>query len=202
MVNLLIARHGNTFDKGDTILRVGRGTDLPLSNSGREQAVLLGHFLKQEHPNITAVFTSTLKRTIETAEIALKQIPLNIDIIPTDIFDEIDYGPDEGKPETDVIARLGQTVLDNWDQHNIVPEGWNVNPESIQKNWQKFSNEIQKQCPNQTVLVVTSNGNARFAPSHQVKLSTGAISHLSLDQDQWTPQYTNRKPKSFLTQIA
>lgn len=42
---LIIVRHGNTFDKGDVVTRVGGRTDIPLSVSGRAQAEsLAGHF--------------------------------------------------------------------------------------------------------------------------------------------------------------
>jgi len=42
---LFIVRHGNTFDPGDTVTRVGARTDLPLSSSGRAQAdALARHF--------------------------------------------------------------------------------------------------------------------------------------------------------------
>ncbi|MFZ4686424.1 MAG: histidine phosphatase family protein [Hyphomonadaceae bacterium] len=35
---IFIVRHGNTFDKGDVVTRVGGRTDLPLSTSGSAQA--------------------------------------------------------------------------------------------------------------------------------------------------------------------
>ena len=34
---LIVVRHGNTFNKGDTILRVGSKTDLPLTATGVQQ---------------------------------------------------------------------------------------------------------------------------------------------------------------------
>ena len=36
------------------------------------------------------------------------------------------YGPDEGKPETEVVARIGQKALDEWERAAIVPDGWLV----------------------------------------------------------------------------
>lgn len=194
MIHLLIARHGNTFDKGDVIRRVGRGTDLPLSQSGQHQAALLGKYLLQYHPDISTVYTSTLKRTIETAKIALGVMKSNLEITQSDIFDEIDYGPDEGKPETDVIARLGENALAQWDQESIVPNGWNVDPKAITENWKTFAAKMQQENANKTILVVTSNGNARFAPQHKIKLSTGAISLLTIENGNWSAEHINRKP--------
>lgn len=194
MIHLLIARHGNTFDPGDTVLRVGRGTDISLSNSGKEQAGKLGEYLRQQHPDIHAVYTSTLQRTLLTAEIALSTMVLEAHIIPVDIFDEIDYGPDEGKPESDVVARLGEEALENWEKNNIVPPGWNVDPEKITATWREFASQMEERYPDEIILVVTSNGIARFAPEHNVKLKTGAISYLTVENGQWHCVYSNRRP--------
>jgi len=194
MINLLIARHGNTFDPGDVLRRVGRGTDIPLSSSGRNQATLLGEYLQKHHPEIAVVYTSTLQRTKLTAEIALKTMGSKAKVHSSAILDEIDYGPDEGKPESEVVARLGEAALAAWDSDNIVPPGWNVNPDQIREAWRELAKNLEHGYPEQTILVVTSNGVARFAPEHAVKLKTGALSHLTIDQDRWQCLYANRRP--------
>lgn len=194
MIHLLIARHGNTFDVGDTVLRVGRGTDIPLSKSGKVQAKSLGQYLRQHHPEIAVVFTSTLQRTKTTAEIALETMGSSALIHSTPILDEIDYGPDEGKPESEVVARLGEVALEAWDKENKIPAGWNVNPAKIHEAWLELSQTLQRDYADQTILVVTSNGTARFAPEHAVKLKTGALSHLIVDGTEWCSVYTNRRP--------
>lgn len=205
MNTILIARHGNTFDSGDTVVRVGRRTDLPLSQSGLSQAESLGKFLKDRHKNISAAFTSNLKRTVETAQVALQQAKINIPIEPLSIFDEIDYGPDEAKTEKEVIHRLGAQALHDWNTLAVVPKGWDVNPELIVENWKTFADDMLEKFPNQTVLVVTSNGIARFAPylthdfisfseKHDIKLSTGAVASLSYRDEKWDVDYWNEKP--------
>ncbi len=194
MLHLLIARHGNTFEPGDRVLRVGRGTDIPLSNSGKEQAKNLGEYLFHHHRDIQAVYTSTLKRTLLTAGIILSTMHLEVHITPAAIFDEIDYGPDEGKPESDVIARIGTEAIKNWEDNNVVPTGWNVDPEKITENWREFANDKEKKFPDQLILVVTSNGIARFAPEHNIKLKTGAVSYLTVENGHWTCIYSNRRP--------
>src|SRR5207245_776434 len=80
-----------------------------------------------------------------------------------DMFDEIDYGPDEGKPEAEVIARLGQTAISNWDSNAIPPPGWQVDPNKIIQQWQDFAKNLTKHNENETILVITSNGIARFS---------------------------------------
>jgi len=200
MITLLVARHGNTFDPGDTILRVGKQTDLPLSNSGREQARKLGVFLQENYPKIDRVFVSSLKRTQETASIALPNHALEIN----PIFDEIDYGVDDGKPESQVIERIGEQALKQWEEQAIPPLGWKVNPEKIIQDWKSFANNLNDDA---TILVVTSNGIARFAPSivsevlnqhliPSLKMKTGAISCFHLEHNQnWQLDYWNLLPK-------
>lgn len=211
MITLLIARHGNTFDPGDTILRVGKQTDLPLSNSGREQAKRLGVFLQEKHPKIDRVFVSSLKRTQETASIALPNTSFSIN----PIFDEIDYGIDDGKPESEVIERIGEDALKQWEENAVPPQGWLVEPEKIIQAWKDFALNYVNAAdvganglrPETTILVVTSNGIARFAPSimskvsneyltpSNLKMKTGAISCFQFTQERdWQLDYWNVSP--------
>lgn len=204
MTKLLIARHGNTFDKGDVLLRVGKRTDLPLSISGKEQAEKLGHYLAKEYPQVDKAYSSNLIRTKDTAKIALKIMGMgHISVTASDIFDEIDYGVDEGKTEEAVISRLGIEALKKWDEQAIAPEGWLVNVKQIKENWFKFADSIKTS--NEIILVVTSNGTARFAPyildnpdefraSNNIKLATGSISCFAFKDGKWIAQYWGVKP--------
>jgi len=76
-----------------------------------------------------------------------------------DFLTEIDYGPDEGQPEQDVIARLGQEAIDKWDSEALPPDGWEVDVEGLRSAWQAFLASCETHA---NTLVVTSNGVARF----------------------------------------
>lgn len=204
MTTLIIARHGNTFDKGETPTRVGARTDLPLSESGRVQARALGQWLKQSGLYPEAVYSSELQRTKETAQIALTEAGYKEPVFPLAIFNEVDYGPDENQPEDAVIARLGTQALKDWDERAIVPQGWDFDPDTCIENWQNFANHIVEERQN-CVMVVTSNGIARFAPhitgdfdgfaaAHPLKISTGAVCVLSYDNGKWHVIGWNVKP--------
>lgn len=182
---LLIARHGNTFGPNDIVRRVGI-TDLPLVESGLLQGKRLGSYLKNHNlvPNI--IFTSMLKRTIQTAEQAQVAMQTHLPMNPLSIFNEIDYGPDENQPEDIVVARLGTEKLKAWENSAIVPADWKVNPKDIIQHWFDFSQHLLREFPGKTILVVTSNGIARFSPyltndfaafanQHHIKISTGAL---------------------------
>jgi broad specificity phosphatase PhoE len=66
---LLLARHGNTFNKGDKVVWVGARTDLPLTAKGCEQALALGQALLPFAPRIKRVISGPLLRTREHAGI-------------------------------------------------------------------------------------------------------------------------------------
>ena len=66
---LIIARHGNTFTKDQTPTRVGGRTDLPLVESERGRNI--GKYLKLKDMLPDVVFAAPLKRTMETARLAV-----------------------------------------------------------------------------------------------------------------------------------
>lgn len=205
MTTLIIARHGNTFEADETPRRVGARTDLPLTEKGREQARAIGRWLKENQlvPDVT--YSSKLKRTIETGEIAAKEAGFPQPAYQLDIFNEIDYGPDENKTEDEVVARLGKQALTDWDEKAVVPDGWLVEPGEIIHNWQGFADQVRAHDDGEVALVVTSNGIARFAPyitgdfesfakDHKIKISTGALCIFQYFDGRWVVQEWNLKP--------
>jgi len=189
---LYIVRHGNTFDKGDTVLRVGGLTDLPLSKSGEIQAGKLAEAFA--NIQIEVCYSSPLKRTLQTAQAICNGH--NLPIQNAEFLREIDYGPDEGKAETDVIARLGEQALQDWELNTIVPEGWNIDPEYYRTHWAKFMASLEAQ----TTLVVTSNGVARFLLDalalgvEDRKMKTGSVSKLTEKNGKWALEYWGVRP--------
>lgn len=183
---LFIVRHGNTFEPGDTVTRVGGRTDLALSASGRAQAqALAAHFAGQDIQFATAR-TGPLRRTKQTAAAILVAQAKPPDLA-TDLFlREIDYGPDENRPEDDVIARIGKAALEAWERDMIPPPDWRVDPQALIANWQETFDELRGAPGNH--LIVTSNGIARFAlaaaraSGHPPKLATAAYGVIALGE--------------------
>jgi len=204
-VKLIVARHGNTFEADEIPRRVGAGTDLDLVAAGREQGRKLGACFRDNNLIPDIVYTSRLKRTIQTAEAALEEMGVTRALHRSDLFDEIDYGPDENKMEMDVIERIGGIAYNAWEFDALMPKDWSPQPEIIRKNWQNFARHCEAVHNNQTVLVVTSNGIARFAPNiannamdvvpdKKGKMSTGAFSLFEGDGGLWMIAYWNKKP--------
>ncbi len=204
-VKLLIARHGNTFAPGETPRRIGAGTDLPLVESGHAQGKKLGAWLRDNNLLPDIVYTSRLKRTYETAVDLLAEAGLVRAIHQADLFDEIDHGPDENKPDPQIVARIGARAFNDWEQQNIMPREWSPQPDVIRRRWVDFAKHCEKNYDNQTVLVITSNGVARFAPpiannasdvvtDANRKMSTGAISIFEGSGGLWMISHWNVKP--------
>ena len=194
----IIARHGNTFNKGETPTRVGARTDLPLVQSGLEQGQRLGKYLRDNNLWPDDVYAAPLKRTMQTAAAAGLE-----NVKPYEGFKEIDYGPDENKPEDVVIARIGQAAIDAWNADGAVPNGWQVDVPAVIKTWVDFADSLKGS--NKTTLVVSSNGIIRFAPyitgdfaafakDHEIKVGTGCLCVFEEQNDQWVCTAWNVKP--------
>lgn len=180
--------------------RVGARTDLPLSVSGQSQAETLAvHFLAVLPEGFAKVLCSPLTRTRQTAATILALRPDAPNIEPVEFLREIDYGPDENQPETEVIARIGQHALDEWEESAVPPPGWDVDPTHLKQSWVKLLND-QTDGP---VLIVTSNGIARFVldavtdfltEPRSIKLKTGAYGALSVADDKVSLVEWNIRP--------
>lgn len=197
---IIIARHGNTFNPDQTPTRVGARTDLPLVESGEDQALRLGHHLKSQKLIPDLVYTSTLRRTIDTARLVCVAMMCPAPNTPLPFLNEIDYGPDENRTEADLQARIGSMAIKRWDELGEMPHEWSPRPNIIADSWQFFLDKCATDLKDKTVLVVTSNGIARFAlncaengNTYPLKLSTGAYGILKFE-DKWVATDWNIRP--------
>lgn len=174
MSRIIICRHGNTFDKGDVVTRVGARTDLPLSISGKSQVTLLAQYFSPAESDFdfNLAFCSPLIRTHQTGDVILNSGHRVRDLKLLEFLTEIDYGIDENKPEDQVIARLGLAAIRLWDEKAIPPEGWYVYPQTLIKSWKDFLSKHKDH--DGDILVVTSNGIARFALDAVDEIATDA----------------------------
>ncbi|MBR5599036.1 MAG: histidine phosphatase family protein, partial [Alphaproteobacteria bacterium] len=183
--------------------------DLPLVET--ERGTNVGKYLRMQTIIPDIVFSAPLKRTMETARLAIAALDKDIKINIDERFREIDYGPDEGKTEEEVIARIGQKAIEEWDRAGIVPDGWSVSVEGIIEEWKKFACEIESEFKNKTVMVVSSNGVIRFAPyltgnfekfseEFNIKVATGSVCILEKDDEDefWHVVEWGTKPKDKL----
>jgi probable phosphoglycerate mutase len=201
MARVIICRHGNTFDKGDVVRRVGARTDLSLSKSGIKQAKFLAEQftpLKSGY-NFSRAYCSPLQRTQSTCSYILSSGHTAVAPNFLNFLIEIDYGPDENKPESDVIERIGKKAIKLWNTSGTPPQGWLVDPDQIISSWKLFLKNMSD--TNDDILVVTSNGIARFLfeavdnieiDIHR-KLDTACFGLVNVDQDITSLKVWNRK---------
>lgn len=154
-MRLILVRHGNTFEDGQTAIQVGARTDLPLTAFGHAQAKSLAF-------NAGVVYSGPLKRHQETA----KALGSNVIIEPA--LNEIDYGPWEGLSADQIKARW-PNEYEAWNNEGKWPVGiFAGSPEDhlqMLKNWVKNLSG--------TVVGVTSGGIIRLLAPNQPKVKTG-----------------------------
>ncbi len=176
---IIIARHGNTFEPDEAPRRIGARTDLPLVESGRAQATALGAHFRARGLVFERCLTSPLLRTRQTATLVLDDAPCPV--TAADWLVEIDHGPDEGQTEDTVRARIGAEALAAWERDATPPIDWRVDAAQRHAAWALFFGEAAE--IGGTVLVVTSNGAARFAAPGAGRLRTGAYGEVAISSD-------------------
>lgn len=163
-MEIILARHGNTFDKGDTVVQVGAKTDMSLTSKGIEQAAELARFLKQNNLTPRHIFSGPLARHKQTAQIVLEAF--NSVTIPYTIhtaFNEIDYGNWEGLTSEEITAKW-PSEYEQWTHYANWPvgvfKGQIENHIAELQAWVKSLLPISTQSAlsSQPILVITSNG--------------------------------------------
>lgn len=170
-----IVRHGNTFDAGEQTRRIGARTNLPLVASGLDQARALGRSFAEQGLIFDRALAAPLRRTRATIDAILASQPQALAIESVDWLTEIDHGPDEGQLDKDVEAVIGLDALIAWDSEARAPDGWIVDSDRRIAGWQDLWKTGRGH-----VLIVTSNGAARFALLSDERLRARASALPSL----------------------
>ena len=204
MKRLYVVRHGNTFESGEAPRRIGYRTDLPLTVAGREQADALGRPFRS-NVEFSRAFSSNLLRTRETAQAILMRQSDPLALEHAEFLNEIDHGPDEDRPEGEVLERVGRSALDLWDTALIPPAGWDAGADWRIPAWRAFAAEIDQAQGDAAILLVTSNGAARFAlsafglnsgdKSKAAKLRTGSYGLIEIDGGRFRLKVWDKRPE-------
>lgn len=164
-IRLLLVRHGNTFDDGETPRQVGLKTDLPLTAKGRRQAQQMGHWLRAEG-GIAPVrfYAGSLQRQRTAAELIAEELGLSSRVRSGEAaLDELDYGAWEGLTGEEIKARWPNEYRD-WEE----AADWPVKvfggsaAERIERIGLWLERLSREHSAGDTVLAVTSNGVIRF----------------------------------------
>jgi len=147
-MNIFIARHGQS--EWNLIRRIQGQTNTRLSPAGVQQGLDLSQFLKREP--ICKIFSSSLDRTIQTANPLAEQ--LNINIQSTKLLNELAFGVLEGKDLFDLDDE-GKKIWDWWMEDQVrrrIPGGESYR--DLQQRAETFLKENLNLQYQMTVLIV------------------------------------------------
>ena len=158
---IYIIRHGQTEKNRANVLQ-GR-SDIPLNDSGRQQAEEVKDQLIKAGIHFDLVYTSPLIRAVQTAAIIAEGIPQ----LKDDRLIEMDYGPYEGmdlaNPAPEVLEFFRDFV------HNPAPNG--MEPlQAIVFRLGSFLEEIREEAAEKNILIST----------HAIAMK-GALEYLTPD---------------------
>jgi 2,3-bisphosphoglycerate-dependent phosphoglycerate mutase len=112
MYKLVIVRHGESiWNKTNTFTG---WIDVPLSELGAVQAKDAGKILKERGYIFDIAFTSVLKRAVNTLEIILEEMGLNIPVDKSWRLNERHYGLLQGKNKNEMRSFYGEEQVEKW----------------------------------------------------------------------------------------
>jgi broad specificity phosphatase PhoE len=186
LVKFILVRHGET--EWNTIKRIqGGASDTPLSETGRRQASGLALRLKDE--NLRAIYSSPLQRALHTAQNIAQyhQIPIR----QLAELKEIDVGELEGKMGADLKVRFDEFICRNGNSEDLVKLPGGESLSDVQKRAWDTINNIARQYPDGTVVIVTHYFviitivckvlNLPLPQIIRLRLNTGSITAITMD---------------------
>lgn len=180
MIRLIAMRHGNTFEKGELPIQIGARTDLALTSFGRAQAENMGEYLAQQKIFPNAIFSGSLKRQKESAEIVGKFFGLPLQVVPA--LTEIDYGDWEGLSADEISKKWPKEYVE-WNQKSKWQRSiFQGNFEMHFQNLYSWVSSLAAEFDGKTVLAVTSGGVLRFLRNEKVKTGHFCELHFSLNE--------------------
>lgn len=117
---LILLRHGNSLWNQANLFT--GWVDVDLSDQGREEAKRAGQLLAESGLKPDLLFTSKLKRAINTANIALDAADRGwIDVVRDWRLNERHYGALQGKDKAQTLAAYGPEKFQTWRRSFDVP---------------------------------------------------------------------------------
>ena len=194
LTNIYLARHGETeYNRCNQIQ--GRGIDASLNETGRRQAQAIADNLAGA--DIQRIFSSSLRRSQETAEIIAKTFDLEFQSYAD--LDEMNFGIYEGRPIAEIESEL-QELHNIWKSGNVDHASENgESPSMVLNRAAAQIEEIIEEHQGSNLLFILHGRLIRILLSHflryglsemhRVKHSNGALYHIRWDGRQFEPVY-------------
>ena len=155
MGELIILRHGQSIYNAQNLFT--GWTDVDLSEKGIEEAKSAGRILKSEDIYPDIVFTSWLKRSIHTAQLALKEMSWeHIDTLRSWRLNERHYGAWQEKNKDEIKSKVGEEMfLAIRRGYDTPPPPLSDNDERLPQNDKKYHNLAKNLLPKAESLADT-----------------------------------------------
>lgn len=201
---VILCRHGNTFAKGDKVVMIGAGEDLPLTEEGLAQGDALGQTIAQAAVPVSRVIAGPLKRTMQFAQRIISQAAPGLVCATDERLKELDYGAWSGLTDGEIVERFGSEPLRAWREDAAWPAGAGFSPAEDVVVGQCESLLDELKVSGGVSVVVTSNGRLRQfgkllgqrggTGSAPAAVSTGAACVLRWSGSEWKVLAWNAKP--------
>lgn len=213
VMQIIFSRHGNTFAPGDMAVWIGASQDMPLVDSGVQQAKDLANIIQEAGLHLKAIYCGPLRRTRDYASIVVNELHSSLTPITDSRLNEIDYGNWSGLSSKTIQEKGGSVELAAWENFSEWPKtaAWSSSPELIFSEIKAFTNDlIKKYTSEDTILIITSNGRLRYffqllpeafeqaIQNKNFKVATGNICLFTYDNKAWQIKFWNKKSKQLL----
>jgi len=147
---IIFLRHAQAKNNVERIL-AGRKEGFPLTQTGLQQAEQIGKFLKPLE--ISAIYSSPIERALSTAELAAKN--LNLEVKTDSRLTEIEMGMFSGMFYEDMFVKYGNVFLKFYQDNPIIEENGVETFSNVKKRVLDIVNYCSKEHKGQNVLLVT-----------------------------------------------
>ncbi len=154
-------RHAETAANAKDIF-IGSGTDIPLTERGKEQARKAGHYFKNIGVTFDTIYYSPMIRCFETArEVAAIA---GGQLVPDDRIIELDYGDWEGLSREEIKSKYGEDYRDYCTDMSCRPTGGSESANDVSARITAFLNELKTSnaTMGKQILVVTHKTAGRI----------------------------------------
>ena len=166
MNQLVLLRHGQS--QWNLENRFTGWKDIELSENGILEAKESGRFIKEKKIPIDKVYSSGLKRAIDTAIISMKEANYDhlfnngeLIIIKNIAVNERDYGDLTGLNKQETVEKYGKEQVHIWRRsYDVNPPGGESLKNVVERVKPYFENTIKKDLENRKNILLSAHGNS------------------------------------------